>query len=79
MSKFIGTRPEKRHMHALNRCKSEESTVLLELFELKLAEVQESLLKATEPSAIYRLQGRASVLKDFLESVEQAQGILERL
>lgn len=79
MSKFISTRPDKRHMHALLRCKSEENSALLELFRMKLEESSDVLLKATEPSDIYRLQGRVAVLKDFLESVEAAQGVLERL
>jgi len=79
MSQFIGYKPEKQQLMALVRCKSPENKALLELFEAKLAEVLDSLVKADDPATIHRLQGKATVLKEFLEAVHESQEVLERL
>ena len=66
-------------MQALNRCKHPEHEALLELFKTKLDEVKTALILAEDPVRIHRLQGRAEVLVDFLESVEKSQEVLARL
>lgn len=49
------------------------------LFKVKLEEVKASLVEADDTVRIHRLQGRAEVLKDFLEALEQTPSVLERL
>lgn len=66
-------------MQALFRCKQPESEALLSLFRAKLEEVKSSLVSADEPIRMYRLQGRAEALADFLEAVEKSPEILERV
>jgi hypothetical protein len=51
---------------------------LVELMEATLSDVKESLTQADEPIRVHRLQGKAIVLKDFLELVEKASQILAR-
>lgn len=79
MNTFIGTRPERRHVQALYRCNADDSKELLDLFETKLESVKESLLLAEDPTQLYRLQGKASMLKEFLAAVKESPEILERL
>lgn len=66
-------------MQALYRCKLPENEALLLLFRNKLEEVKTSLVQAEDQVRIHRLQGRAEVLMDFLESVEKSNEILDRL
>jgi hypothetical protein len=56
-----------------------ENEALLSLFKLKLEETKAALIEADETVRIHRLQGRAEVLKDFLEAIEQSSSVLERL
>jgi hypothetical protein len=79
MGIFIGSRPEKRHVAALLKCRQPENEALLSLFKIKLEETKASLVEADDLNRIHRLQGRAEVLRDFLEAVEQAPSVLERL
>jgi len=51
---------------------------LVELMAIKLEELKESLVVATDTQQIHRLQGKASVLKEFLEAVEKSSEVLER-
>ena len=78
MTMFIGHKPKKQHVQALYHCKVTDNAALLELFETKLAEVKDSLVLADDPVMIHRLQGKASVLKEFLEAVEKSQEVLTR-
>ena len=66
-------------MQALARCKLPENENLLALFRAKLEETKAALLETEEPARIYRLQGRAKVLAEFLEAVEKSQEVLDRL
>jgi hypothetical protein len=66
-------------MQAFHRCKLPESEQLLAVFREKLEETKTALIYAEDPARIHRLQGRAEVLADFLETVEQSSEILERL
>ena len=79
MSIFLGSRSERKHVMALNKCRTQENEALLSLFKLKLEETEAALIEADETVRIHRLQGRAQVLKDFLEAVEQSSSVLERL
>jgi hypothetical protein len=79
MKVFIGHQPDRKHMQALQRCKLSENAALLDLFKLRLEEVKLSLVQADDPVRLHRLQGRAEVLIDFLESVEKSSEILDRL
>ena len=79
MKIFIGQKPDRQHMQALNRCKLDENGALLDLFRKKLEETKESLILAEDPVRIHRLQGRAEVLADFLEAVEKSHEIFDRV
>jgi len=63
---------------ALVRCKSPENKALIELFEMALRDILEALVVADDQTTINRLQGKASVLKEFLLAVEESQRVLER-
>ena len=78
MSLFIRYKPEKQQLMALVRCKSPENKALIELFETALQDILEALVVADDHTTINRLQGKASVLKEFLVAVEESQGVLER-
>lgn len=79
MKVFIGQKPTRQQMLALQRCKLPESESLLAVFRERLDETKTALIYADDPVRINRLQGRAEVLTDFLEAVERAHEILERL
>ena len=79
MKIFVGHKPDRKHIQALYRCKHPENEALLELFKTKLDEVKTALIQAEDPVRIHRLQGRAEVLVDFLESVEKSQEVLARV
>ena len=79
MKIFVGQKPDRQHMQALFRCKLEENGALLDLFRKKLEQTKDALVLAEDSVLIHRLQGRAEVLADFLESVEKSTGILDRV
>jgi hypothetical protein len=79
MKIFIGQKPDRQHMFALQRCKLDENGALLDLFSKKLEQTKDALVLAEDSVLIHRLQGRAEVLADFLESVEKSTGILDRV
>ena len=79
MKTFIGQKPDRQHMQALIRCKLQENEPLLALFRMKLEETKNSLMVAEEPHRIYRLQGQAQVLSDFLEAVEKSSEVFDRI
>lgn len=79
MKIFVGLKPDRQHMQALNRCKLDENGALLDLFRKKLEETKVALILADEPVRIHRLQGRAEVLSDFLEAVEKSHEIFDRV
>ena len=78
MKIFIGQKPDRQHMQALQRCKLDNSA-LMDLFRKKLEETKDSLISADDPIRIHRLQGRAEVLADFLEAVEKSSEIFDRV
>jgi hypothetical protein len=79
MKIFVGQKPDRQHMQALIRCKLQENEALLALFRAKLDETKVSLMQAEEPHRLYRLQGQAQVLSDFLEAVEKSSEVFDRI
>ena len=79
MKIFIGQKPDRQHMSALQRCKLDENGALLDLFRKKLEETKNSLIVADDLVKLHRLQGRAEVLTDFLEAVERSSEIFDRV
>lgn len=78
MNIFLGNKPEKKHVQALYRSSAEDMRNLVDLMELKLSETKDSLVTATDIQQIHRLQGKASVIKDFLEAINKSSEVLER-
>lgn len=78
MNIFLGNKPEKKHVQALYRTSADDMKNLVDLMELKLSETKDSLVTATDIQQIHRLQGKASVIKDFLEAVNKSSEVLER-
>lgn len=76
MGSFFGHKPDKQHVRALYECRN---TKIVGAFAAKLSETTESLIKATDQVTINRLQGKALLIKEFLEAVEKSPEILERL
>jgi hypothetical protein len=60
------------------KCRQAENEGLLSLFKQLLDETKTSLITA-DGDYFRRLQGRAAVLQDFLEAVEKAPSVYERL
>lgn len=79
MKIFIGQKPDRQHMQALIRCKLQENEPLLALFKTKLEEIKLSLVVVEEQHRMYRLQGQAQALSDFLEAVEKSSEVFERV
>ena len=79
MKIFVGQKPDRQHMQALIRCKLQENEPLLALFKAKLEEIKLSLVVVEEQHRLYRLQGQAQALSDFLEAVEKSSEVFERI
>jgi hypothetical protein len=79
MKIFVGQKPDRQHMQALIRCKLQENEPLLALFRVKLEEIKASLVVAEDHVRIYRLQGQAQALSDFLEAVEKSSEVFDRI
>ena len=79
MNIFVGPKPDRQQIQALNRCKLPENEALVRLLQVKLEETKNSLMLAEELVKLYRLQGRAEALADFLEAVEKSSESLERV
>jgi predicted acetyltransferase len=78
MAIFVGHKADRRHIQALARCKQPENEALIELFEKVLEDTKMSLVVADDPARIHRLQGRAELLIDFIDSVEKSSGLLAK-
>ena len=63
---------------ALHRMKSPEMEPLLKFFNNMAEEHKDALVKA-DTDRVVRLQGRASVLIEFLDAVDNAGSTLEKL
>ena len=77
MNVFLGGRPDKQHVQALLTCKQVGG--LEALFTKLMQETQDALVRADDMVRVHRLQGRAEVLRDFLEAVADAPSVMERL
>jgi hypothetical protein len=78
MNIFLDGSSDRKVVSALSRCRSSENEGLLLLFKQTLEETKSSLIEA-DGDRFRQLQGRAKVLQDFLEAVDKAPSILERL
>lgn len=78
MNLFLSSQTERKEAEALNKCRAPELTGLIQLFERLEMETLRSLAKADDTSRMFRLQGRAEVLKDFIDAVQNASSVLER-
>lgn len=78
MSIFLTGQTDKQELQALVNCRNPDSKALLKLFQKLIDDTMLALVKADELVRVHRLQGRAEVLKDFLEAVEKAPSVLER-
>lgn len=77
MSIFVGHKPNRQHIQALMACRHEDA--LLDLFETALAETKNSLVEAQDEVRVRQLQGTATALQDFLDSVRKSDEVMERL
>ena len=75
MSIFLQHKQDRQHLQALHDCRMQEK--LLEVFALALADATSALIKADDMAHMYRLQGRAKALEDFLEAVEKAGEVMK--
>jgi hypothetical protein len=78
MNLFLPSNSERKDLEALNKCNLPELANLVKLFEKLEMDTLRAVAKADESARIYRLQGRAEVLTDFLEAVKEAASVLER-
>lgn len=74
---FIDHKLDRQYYRALADCRQQPK--LLELFQIRLEEVKEQLTKATDTQVIFRLQGQAYVLNEFLDAVQKSPEVIERL
>jgi hypothetical protein len=76
MNVFLGGRPDKQHVQALLTCKQVGG--LEALFTKLMQETQDALVRADDMVRVHRLQGRAEVLRDFLDAMGQAPAVMEK-
>lgn len=69
---------DKQQLAAVLRCRGADMQPLVKLFEATFEATQKTLITAADVAVIHRLQGKAIVLRDFLELVKSADAILER-
>lgn len=77
MSMFLEHKTDRQHLRALHDCKLRDDKLLV-LFKERLEDIKDQLVVADDTVRIHRLQGQASVLRDFLDAVEKSQEVLER-
>jgi len=78
MSLFIGHKPNPQHIQALVDCKL-SSPALVDLFAAALEDVKDALVVSDDLSRTGKLQGQATVLRDFLEAVDAAPEIKQKM
>lgn len=78
MNIFLDAKSDRKAVSALARCRNPENEGLVSLFKQILDDTKDSLI-AADGDQFRRLQGRAKALQDFIEAVEQAPQILERM
>ena len=78
MNLFLSSKSDRKAVAALVRCRTPENEGLLALFRQLLDDTKSSLIDA-DGDHFRRLQGRAKVLQDFLEAVDDAPSVLERM
>lgn len=75
MNLFMPHDQDRQSLQALHNCRMQEK--LIEMFRRALSDTKDALVKADDPSHVYRLQGRAKALEDFLAAVEKSGEVLE--
>jgi hypothetical protein len=78
MAIFIDHKTDRQQIQALARCKQPDNEALLALLRHVLEETKVSLVSASDQVRLHRLQGRAELIIDFLESVEKSVEILAK-
>ena len=68
-----------QQLNALSKCRLGEMKAVIDLLEAELADATASLVKADDMARVYRLQGKASVLKDLVEAINASPEQLARL
>lgn len=69
---------EPQHLETLQRCRSAEFADVVEVFRHIHTQTLAALAKADDATALYRLQGRAAAIDDFLQTLERAPDLLRR-
>jgi hypothetical protein len=69
---------DKPTVAALMRMKAQEMKPLLTFFETMKKETHSALLKG-EGAEMHRLQGRALMINEFLDAVENSAAVMEKL
>ena len=59
--------------------RAEEFSPLVEFFRAERQEILERMAQVLDEKVIYRLQGEAAKLKDFLDYVEGAEALIARM
>lgn len=67
-----------QQLEALTRCRLPELKPFVELLRESQTATEAALVKADDPMAIYRLQGRVSVLKEVISAIEKSPETLAR-
>lgn len=78
MNIFLSAKSDRKAVAALAKCRTSENGDLAQLFRQLLDETKTALMTA-DGDNFRRLQGKAKVLADFVEAVEEAPRILERM
>lgn len=78
MNIFLDGKSDRRTVATLIKCRHPDNEGLLTLFKQILEDTKSSLIEA-DGDHFRRLQGRAKVLSDFLEAVDKAPSVLERM
>ena len=78
MNLFLSSKSDLKSVMALVRCRQPDNEGLLAIFKQLLDETKSALIEA-DGEHFRRLQGRAKVLQDFLEAVNDSPSALERM
>lgn len=78
MNIFIGHKPNRQHIQALHNCKLGNEK-LVELMKTVLEDTKQGLMVAEDSTRLYRLQGQAKAIQEFLDAIEKSSEVLERL
>ena len=72
------TKPSRQQLEALNRCRGTDFAGVMGLFHDIQTQTLAAMVKADQPMTLYRLQGRAMFIEEFLKGVDSAPEMLRR-